>query len=265
MLLYAVTERPMCCQHACQLTLHSGSTCLLLLLLESGLATAFPSDTFPFAVRLHVDLLASDGSEAMLALSTALLAMADAGVPLRDHVAGMHSISHAYRCFRYAHQGRIDHNLFTTAVSTWQGHRPTASMKVMVLFPLSEVTLQVCMPIHNCLKANHCFCMYDAKAVSDASWAFGDCCTGSWLITGPCACFLLQHSRIQTAHTGLNVQQRQLLETVPINQPKLTALWDTNSCRAHAAHCARQQTLGCCTVQLGQQQSLSYTVCKATN
>ena len=58
-------------------------------MIESGLSTAFPSDTFPFAVRMHVDLLASDGSEAMLALSTALLAMADAGVPLRDHVAGI--------------------------------------------------------------------------------------------------------------------------------------------------------------------------------
>lgn len=57
-------------------------------LLERGLAAAFPSTPFPFAVRLNVDMLAADGSEAMTALSAASLALADAGVPITAHVAG---------------------------------------------------------------------------------------------------------------------------------------------------------------------------------
>ena len=58
-------------------------------LLERSLQTALPSTHFPFAVRLTVDLLSADGSEAMAALSAASLAMADAGVPITAHVAGM--------------------------------------------------------------------------------------------------------------------------------------------------------------------------------
>ena len=57
-------------------------------LLEQGLHAAMPSTHFPFAVRLNVDLLAADGSEAVPALSAATLALADAGVPVESHVAG---------------------------------------------------------------------------------------------------------------------------------------------------------------------------------
>ena len=58
-------------------------------LLERGLQAALPATHFPFAVRLTVDLLSADGSETMAALSAASLALADAGVPVEAHVAGL--------------------------------------------------------------------------------------------------------------------------------------------------------------------------------
>ena len=58
-------------------------------LLERGLQAALPATHFPFAVRLTVDLLSADGSETMAALSAASLALADAGVPIQAHVAGL--------------------------------------------------------------------------------------------------------------------------------------------------------------------------------
>ena len=58
-------------------------------LLERGLLATLPDTHFPFAVRLTVDLLSTDGSEAMAALSAASLALADAGVPVKGHVAGL--------------------------------------------------------------------------------------------------------------------------------------------------------------------------------
>ena len=58
-------------------------------LLERGLHAALPATDFPFAVRLTVDLLSADGSETMAALSAASLALADAGVPISAHIAGL--------------------------------------------------------------------------------------------------------------------------------------------------------------------------------
>ena len=58
-------------------------------LLERGLHAALPATHFPFAVRLTVDLLSADGSETMAALSAASLALADAGLPISAHVAGL--------------------------------------------------------------------------------------------------------------------------------------------------------------------------------
>ena len=58
-------------------------------LLERGLHAALPATHFPFAVRLTVDLLSADGSETMAALTAASLALADAGVPIEAHVAGL--------------------------------------------------------------------------------------------------------------------------------------------------------------------------------
>ncbi|KAL3159491.1 hypothetical protein ABBQ38_009910 [Trebouxia sp. C0009 RCD-2024] len=58
-------------------------------LLERGLQATLPATHFPFAVRLNVDLLSGDGSEAMAALSAASLALGDAGVAVQAHVAGM--------------------------------------------------------------------------------------------------------------------------------------------------------------------------------
>lgn len=57
-------------------------------LLERSLQTVFPSATFPFAVRLSIDLMAAGGSETMMALSAASLAMADAGIPIQSQIAG---------------------------------------------------------------------------------------------------------------------------------------------------------------------------------
>lgn len=58
-------------------------------LLERGLQATLPATHFPFAVRLNVDLLSGDGSEAMAALSAASLALGDAGVAVQEHVAGL--------------------------------------------------------------------------------------------------------------------------------------------------------------------------------
>ena len=58
-------------------------------LLERGLQATLPATHFPFAVRLNVDLLSGDGSEAMAALSASSLALADAGVAVQAHVAGL--------------------------------------------------------------------------------------------------------------------------------------------------------------------------------
>lgn len=58
-------------------------------LLERGLQATLPATHFPFAVRLNVDLLSGDGSEAMAALSAASLALGDAGVAVQAHVAGL--------------------------------------------------------------------------------------------------------------------------------------------------------------------------------
>ena len=52
------------------------------------MSTVFLTDDFAFALRLNVDLLASDGSKAMVALSAAVLAIADTGMPISNHAAG---------------------------------------------------------------------------------------------------------------------------------------------------------------------------------
>ena len=46
-------------------------------------------DDFAFTVRVNADTLASNGSSAMAAICGGSLAMADAGVPVRDFVAGV--------------------------------------------------------------------------------------------------------------------------------------------------------------------------------
>lgn len=57
--------------------------------LERHLQPVFPSETFPFAVRLSIDLLAAGGSETMMALAAASLAMTDAGIPIHSQIAGV--------------------------------------------------------------------------------------------------------------------------------------------------------------------------------
>lgn len=58
-------------------------------ILERSLKAIMPSTDFPFAVRLSVEMLAADGSEAMTALGAASLALADAGIPLKTQLAGV--------------------------------------------------------------------------------------------------------------------------------------------------------------------------------
>ena len=58
-------------------------------ILERSLKAVMPSTSFPFAVRLSVEMLAADGSEAMTALGAASLALADAGIPLKTQLAGI--------------------------------------------------------------------------------------------------------------------------------------------------------------------------------
>lgn len=64
-------------------------------LLERSLQHIFPAESFPFAVRLSIDLLAAAGSEHMMALSAASLAMTDAGIPLRSQIAGAQDRKHS--------------------------------------------------------------------------------------------------------------------------------------------------------------------------
>jgi len=59
-------------------------------LAEKALTGSLPSpETFPFAVRVNSETLASNGSSSMAAVCAGSMAMMDAGVPLGRHVAGI--------------------------------------------------------------------------------------------------------------------------------------------------------------------------------
>ncbi|CAM6101524.1 unnamed protein product [Calypogeia fissa] len=48
-----------------------------------------PEDEFPYSIRVTSEVLASDGSSSMATVCGGSLALMDAGIPLRDHVAGV--------------------------------------------------------------------------------------------------------------------------------------------------------------------------------
>ncbi len=48
-----------------------------------------PKDTFPYAIRVVAETLSSNGSSSMATTCASVLALLDAGVPLRKHVAGI--------------------------------------------------------------------------------------------------------------------------------------------------------------------------------
>jgi len=59
-------------------------------LAENSLKAAMPSeDDFPYVVRIVSEILESNGSSSMATVCSASLAMMDAGVPLKRHVAGI--------------------------------------------------------------------------------------------------------------------------------------------------------------------------------
>eukprot|EP01018_Ginkgo_biloba_P018069 Gb_20425 [translate_table: standard] len=53
------------------------------------LALLPPEDEFPYSVRVNSEVMASDGSSSMATVCGGSLALMDAGVPLREHVAGV--------------------------------------------------------------------------------------------------------------------------------------------------------------------------------
>ncbi len=48
-----------------------------------------PKDEFPYTLRLMSEVLESNGSSSMASVCGSTLALMDAGVPIRDHVAGV--------------------------------------------------------------------------------------------------------------------------------------------------------------------------------
>ncbi|XP_062151411.1 polyribonucleotide nucleotidyltransferase 2, mitochondrial [Alnus glutinosa] len=53
------------------------------------LAVLPPEDDFPYAVRVNSEVMASDGSTSMATVCGGSMALMDAGIPLREHVAGV--------------------------------------------------------------------------------------------------------------------------------------------------------------------------------
>ncbi|KAK3183601.1 hypothetical protein Dsin_030887 [Dipteronia sinensis] len=53
------------------------------------LAVLPPEDDFPYTVRLNSEVMASDGSTSMATVCGGSMALLDAGIPLREHVAGV--------------------------------------------------------------------------------------------------------------------------------------------------------------------------------
>ncbi|KAJ8566968.1 hypothetical protein K7X08_019176 [Anisodus acutangulus] len=53
------------------------------------LAVLPPEDVFPYAVRINSEVMASDGSTSMATVCGGSMALMDAGIPLREHVAGL--------------------------------------------------------------------------------------------------------------------------------------------------------------------------------
>ncbi|KAJ8546348.1 hypothetical protein K7X08_018931 [Anisodus acutangulus] len=53
------------------------------------LAVLPPEDDFPYAVRINSEVMASDGSTSMATVCGGSMALMDAGIPLREHVAGL--------------------------------------------------------------------------------------------------------------------------------------------------------------------------------
>lgn len=53
------------------------------------LAVLPPEDDFPYTVRINSEVMASDGSTSMATVCGASMALMDAGIPLREHVAGV--------------------------------------------------------------------------------------------------------------------------------------------------------------------------------
>ncbi|KAL5793213.1 hypothetical protein ACOSP7_001807 [Xanthoceras sorbifolium] len=56
---------------------------------KSLLAVLPPEDDFPYAVRVNSEVMASDGSTSMATVCGGSMALMDAGIPLRQHVAGV--------------------------------------------------------------------------------------------------------------------------------------------------------------------------------
>ncbi|KAF8010963.1 hypothetical protein BT93_J1559 [Corymbia citriodora subsp. variegata] len=53
------------------------------------LAVLPPEDSFPYTVRVNSEVMASDGSTSMATVCGGSMALMDAGIPLREHVAGI--------------------------------------------------------------------------------------------------------------------------------------------------------------------------------
>ncbi|MQM07727.1 hypothetical protein Taro_040567 [Colocasia esculenta] len=53
------------------------------------LAVLPPEDDFPYTVRVNSEVMASDGSTSMASVCGGSMALMDAGIPLREHVAGL--------------------------------------------------------------------------------------------------------------------------------------------------------------------------------
>ncbi|XP_059670128.1 polyribonucleotide nucleotidyltransferase 2, mitochondrial [Cornus florida] len=53
------------------------------------LAVLPPEDDFPYTVRINSEVMASDGSTSMATVCGGSMALLDAGIPLREHVAGL--------------------------------------------------------------------------------------------------------------------------------------------------------------------------------
>ncbi|KAL9247922.1 hypothetical protein vseg_021299 [Gypsophila vaccaria] len=53
------------------------------------LAVLPPEDEFPYAVRVNSEVMASDGSTSMASVCGGSMALMDAGIPVREHVAGV--------------------------------------------------------------------------------------------------------------------------------------------------------------------------------
>ncbi|KAL6551473.1 Polyribonucleotide nucleotidyltransferase 2, mitochondrial [Orobanche gracilis] len=53
------------------------------------LAVLPPEDDCPYTVRVNAEVMASDGSTSMASVCAGSMALMDAGIPLRDHVAGL--------------------------------------------------------------------------------------------------------------------------------------------------------------------------------